>query len=284
MKVAFWASDKPRERILSDAFLNGVQAHGDEAIALRLTGEGEVADCDIACMFGVKSRALFQAHWRAGIHTVYLDKGYCRQRRPGPVSAWEYYRVAVDGHHPTRHLANQKSSEDRLEVLNLELQPWRKRGGHIILAGSSAKYHAFYGLSHPTKYAAKVINELLAMTQREIVYRPKPSWQDAVPIDGARYSTNEESIQDVLKGAHVLVTHGSNAVFEAVLAGVPCIVLGDAVAKPISSVTLGKIEHPRLANEVERRQWLANLAYWQWTLTEMADGRAWDFIRPRIFA
>lgn len=283
LRVCFWHSDKPRERILADAFMQGVSARGDYCEMRSLQPEVEVASsADVVCMVGVKSRKLYQAHWRAGIHTVYLDKGYTRHSSSGGVRSWEYWRVAVDAHHPTHYLPNLKSAHDRVTRLGLEFKPWRETGKHIVFAGSSAKYHEFYGLKEPTSYARKIIRRLQQLTTREIVYRPKPSWKDAVAIDGTVYSQGG-SIMDVLQDAWALVTHGSNACFEATLAGIPSIVLGDAVARPIASTEVEDIENPRLASDEERQNWLANLAYCQWTQDELASGEAWKHIRPLIY-
>lgn len=283
MRVCFWHSDKPRERVLSDAFLEGVRSCGDEVKARPLQPHVEVDEwADVACMVGVKSRELFHAHWRAGVHTVYLDKGYTRHSVSGGIRAWEYWRVAVDGHHPTHQLEKMTAPRDRLDRLDLHLTSWRNRGEHIVFAGSSAKYHDFYSLPDPTAYAAKYIKRIRSYSKRRIVYRPKPSWKEAVPIEGADYSEGG-SISEALQDAHALVTHGSNAVFEAILMGIPCIVLGDAVAKSISSTDVAQIERPWLATMGEREQWLANLAYMQWTQAEMASGEAWRHIRPQIY-
>jgi hypothetical protein len=282
VRVCFFHSDKPRERILASAFAEGV-SRKDYIELRRLTGEVQVVDCDVAVMVGVKSRELFQAYWRAGVHTVYLDKGYTRHATTGGPRAWEYWRVAVDAHHPTHYLGRVNFPDDRLKRLGLTIQPWRESGRHIVVAGSSQKYHDFYGLCNPTEYAAKIVKRLRKQSGRKIIYRPKPSWKDAVPVEGAKFSIGG-TIADVLQDAHALVTHGSNAVFEAVLCGVPCIVLGDAVAKPISSTQIEEIENPRLASDEERWQWLANLAYCQWTLPEFASGEAWSHIRPLIYA
>lgn len=286
MKVVFWVSDKPREHILADAFLAGVKALGDEVETQSLTPTPEiVVGTDIACMVGVKSRELYRKHWQAGIHTVYFDKGYSRHKSTGPVKGWEYWRASIDGHHPTRHLMQIKRPHDRLAALDVVLKPWRKRGDHLIFAGSSQKYNDFYGLGDATEYAKKQIKRIRSVTDREIVYRPKPSWHDAVPIPGTHFSRMpDETMDDVLDGAWALVTHGSNACFEAVIAGVPCVILGDAVAKPISSTDLVDLLHPRIVSDDDRRQWLANLAYWQFRMDEMLSGFCWETVRPFIFA
>ena len=79
-----------------------------------------------------------------------------------------------------------------------------------------------------------------------------------------------------------MVTFGSNACFDAVLQGIPSVVIGNGVAKPISSVSIGAIESPYLAKDGERAQWLHRLAYCQWSMAEMASGEAWPHIRRMI--
>lgn len=285
MRVCFFRSDKPREGLLADAFARGAIEHGDDVIVRRLTNETQIAaDCEVAVMVGVKSKALFDANWGAGIHTVLLDKGYVRHSAPGPVRGWEYWRAAVDAHHPTRYLMAMNYPSDRLDRLGLEMKPWRESGEHVLIAGSSAKYHEFYGLENPTAYAKRLIKNLNRITGRHLIYRPKPTWREAVPIKGAAFSSGKEyPLDSILLGAHAAVTHGSNACFEAVLAGVPTIVLGDAVSKPISTTSLEEIEAPLMVSDERRRQWLANLAYHQFTLSEFASGEAWQHIRPHIY-
>lgn len=284
MKICFWHSDKPRERLLADAFVDGVLAVGaDDQVEKRaLLPTIEVADCDLACMVGVKSRELFAAHAAAGVHVLYFDKGYTRHAANSPVKLWEYWRVALDAHQPTERLGLVTQPDDRREQLKIVMQPWRSKGGAIVIAGSSQKYHDFYGLKSPSGWAQKVINHLRRLTKREIIYRPKPSWREAVPLEGSTFSQGRDLLED-LQGAHALVTHGSNAVFEAMICGIPQLVLGPAVTAHISSHGLDLVETPRLATYGERYQWLSNLAYWQYTMSEMSKGELWRFIRPQLY-
>lgn len=288
MRVAFWHSTKPRERLLSDAFLAGVRLHGDEVSTHYLPSDPETIEIppdssEVACMVGVKSGHLYRAHLRAGMRIVYIDKGYVRSREDNQ-EGWKYWRVSIGGHHPTKYIADAAYPSDRWEALGLGVLPWRTpdAGLHIVLAGSSEKYHQFYGLKHPTNYARKLVGKIREVSERKIIYRPKPSWRAAERIDGTEFSVGG-SINDVLKDAHALVTHGSNACFEAMLMGVPSIIMGDAVARPISSTSVEVVEDPLLATDEERLRILQNLAYFQWTLREMAEGRAWSVLRPLVF-
>lgn len=281
MKVAFYASDKPREQILAEAFRRGCIAIGDECEIIPNNDDRPASGFDVAAMFGVKSRHIYQANRRAGVNLVMIDKGYCRHRVAGPDRLWEYWRVAVNGHHPTRYLMREDRPPDRLSRIGLEPAPSRK-GKHILIAGSSAKYHAFYGLDDPTAWAGQLVFRLRQITDRQIIYRPKPSWRDALPIPGTHFSPPQEPLANVLQGAHCLITHGSNACFEAVLAGVPVIVLGDGVAKPIAETDIARVENPFRPTEKQVNQWLRNLAYCQWTLAEFESGAAWREIRREM--
>ncbi len=285
LRVTFWHSDKPRERILSDAFCQGVAGAGDFCEQRSLTPDITVADCDVACMVGVKSAELWAAHVAEGRHVIMLDKGYTRHAKPGAVKIWEYWRVAVDAHQPTRFVtANMgKFTDDRAFPLQLPFMTWRTKGTRILLAGSSEKYHQFHKLSHPTRWAEKVVARIRELAPgKEIVYRPKPSWREATPIEGTTFSSGEDSIEKALADCWAVVTHGSNACFESVICGIPVIVLGNAIAKPISSTELEELADPKLASFRQRHDWLNAIAYTQWTEAEFAAGAAWSTIRGQI--
>lgn len=278
MHVRFYHSDKPREIDLAKSFLSGCAALGEQTSAEFLCASPSVKNVDVACMVGVKSRRLFQACIAAGVVPIIFDKGYLRSRRVD-ARVWEYWRVSVGSHHPTRFIETDRLAKARAEAAGLQIQHWRKHGFQIVIAGSSAKYHDFYSLPDPTEWARGVVAEIRKHTDRPIIYRPKPSWKEAVPIEGTFFSDGRENIGDTIKNAWALVTHGSNACFEAALAGIPSIILGDGIAGPISSRSIDEINEPQLQ---ERGQWLGNVMWWQWTEREMSKGSAWKFLRGYI--
>ncbi|WP_269581960.1 hypothetical protein [Roseibium sp. Sym1] len=283
MKVVFWHSDKDLDRRLAWAVVLGAKVHGDEAVAIPSELYNGAVDHDVACMLGVKTQKLFKRHQAAGRQIVYFDKGYIRDQIPG-VSEREckYWRVAVNDHHPTKYLMDLSAPVDRFEDLKITPREWRDSGDHVLYAGSSAKYHEFAGLPHPTKYVHKLVRRIRKLSNRPIIYRPKPSWKEAVEIEGVEFSTAPERIRQVLDRSHVLITNGSNSCFDAMVSGIPSIILGQAVAAPISSHSLEDIEEPKLASESDRLQWFSNLAYCQWTLDELRSGEAWGHLRKLL--
>ena len=268
MKVAFLlcGSRKAYEHRLAEALSDGCPDK------FRILKDGYQGGYDLYCVMGVKNARMIRRLQAKGHRFLYFDKAYNRD--------WpEWWRVAIDAHQPTAYLGLMDCPPDRARVQGWASKPWREEGGHIVLAGSSAKYHKLYGLDDPNEYAHAIIRTLQKVTGRAVYYRPKPSWGGAADIDGAKLINRaRHPITDDLRGAHALITHGSNACLEAMLEGVPSIVLGNAVARPISSTTLADIEAPRLADDDERGQLFNNLAYCQWSLEEMRRGPFWEFL------
>lgn len=277
MKLVFYASDKPREQDLGQAVLAGAKRHNWDVELRQLCADPVIEPGTTAvAMVGVKSTRLFEITRKAGAVPVMFDKGYVRSRRAG-ARVWDYWRVSVGRHHPTQtSLMSRKMPRDRLDQLALAISPWRTRGYTVVIAGSSAKYHEFYGLPEPELYYPALVEQLRELTKKPIIYRPKPSYREATRIKGAEFSAGgTESITSTLQGAWALVTHGSNACFEAALMGVPSIILGDGVAAPISSTRLEDVADPRIG---KREQWLANLAYHQYTEAELRTGEAFQHV------
>jgi len=277
MIVGLAVANKPRERIIFSAFAEGLR--GDDTVVF--TNNETVPNCDVLCMFGVKSKRLFYECLEKEVVPIMVDKGYTRRPQKGSKFC-EYSRVAVGAHHPTDYITMAEHSTDRLEKLGVELKPW-KTGPYILLAGSSAKYHDFYNMKSPLAWAKGVVKEIKIHSTRPIVYRPKPSWKEAQPIKGTIWSKPSDKLWLDLERAGAVITHGSNICFEAIIAGVPCIILGEGIAKPISSCKIENLNDLWHAPDEQRIQWLSNLAYCQWTNKEFASGEAWETIRGQVY-
>lgn len=275
MRVAFFHSNKPREINLAKSFLRGAKIHSCQVLSIPL-GTVLPEDIDLACMVGVKSSKLWRHYQALGIPVMMFDKGYSRHKIDG---CWEYWRLSYNDHSPTfTTLSKINHKSDRFDKLRYEIKPWRKHTvtSPILYAGSSAKYHAFQRMKDPTSYAKKIVAEIRKYSDREIIYRPKPSWRGAVEVPGTTYSGPKDPLEPLMEKSHAVITHGSNICFETMLAGIPCIVTGTGVARSISSSSISEVEYPKMG---DREQLLYNLAYHQWTLREMASGEAWETIK-----
>ena len=174
--------------------------------------------------------------------------------------------------------------DDRFNKLKVEPQKRRTHpnNGTVLICGSSEKYHAFHSLDHPTDYADRLMRRIRKQTDRQIVYRPKPSWKNAKAITGAALSTGSQSIKDALRSCHVLVTHGSAAAMDAILAGVPAIVLGNSIARPVAETFLENLENPFWPPNHLLQRWCNAMAYTQWSTEELRTGEAWTELKREI--
>lgn len=240
-----------------------------------------------AIFLGVKgdSRKMLDDHVRAGCTVLYLDKGYVRRQLPNGLM--ELYRVSVNAFQPHAYMHSIPVSCDRWDDLGIKFEKPKKYfgRGNVVYAGSSQKYCNFKQLGDCTAFAKKVIAEIKLhdSLHRKIVYRPKPSWDDAVPIPGTIFSHPltgvRISFEHEAERADLFVTHGSNACLEAAIKGVPSIVLDDGITK---SFSVGKVSDLSKVKSIDSRELLKLchvVAYQQWSLRELGDGTAMQYLQ-----
>lgn len=276
MKIAFYISTgKSREKPLCDAWVAGAKRTGDHLTVLP-NNVPDPVEADIAVMVGLKSIDFRYRCQAMGQRVLTFDKGYDRKE--------DWWRVSIDRHQPTHYLMTLDRDVDRMQAAGWSPAPWRKDdlNAPVIIAGGGRKYYDAHDLAEPVEYIASLVAEIRAAgCRRKIWYRPKPSMSDVMPVPGTLLSRHK-SIYEIVPGAHALVTFGSNACFEAMLSGVPSIVLGDAIARPVSSISLSEIEQPRMCPENERLSLLSTLAYCQFRLSEITTGAAIDELKAQL--
>lgn len=272
MKVAFYAPDGAGDKLLVAAVMGGAARHGDDVVFIPVHEyAGVVEDADAAGCYGVRAstRIILDAYRRAGKRTLMFDKGYWGRG--------VYTRVAVDAWHPTRYLEGGRS-DARLKDTGLEPQPEPDHGSSIVYAATTQTWHDFYDLGPARACDELIVKALAAARGEEIIYRPRPAYAKkhpelCRPIEGSVVST--ASLQEEFRRCRKLVTIGSNIAVDAVVAGIPTVVLGD---NPCSL-----LNHRRLSLR-DRRAFLADLAWHQWTLDEYHSGEAWVEIRKTMGA
>jgi len=323
MKIVFYAADKSREHMLAEALAAGARTFGD-SLEIRRTADygealegpdrkypGPTSDTDAACTFGVKgrSREIIETHRQMRIATLMFDKGYYRGK--GEAGHTEYSRISVNGPDPVAYMMLTRRNSERWNRLGFEIKalPTKRNAGHILICASSEKYHDFHRLPAPHEWTVGLVSQLKKLTERHIVYRPKPSsTQPQVgvvdtddpdemrkalehyravlfrnkAIPGASFSNGASKIGDALRGCHVVVTHGSAAAMDALLYGVPAICLGNSIARPVSETDIAKVDTPKTPTEVERAVWCNQLAWCQWTTQELRSGEAWSHLKEEI--
>lgn len=251
----------------------GIERTGEPARLVPAPKYGGV-DAEVAVFYGFNAtmRRIFADYREAGKTVVYVDLGYFGRVEGGALRG--YHKVVVNGRHPTAYFQNRAHDDSRARGLGLRIKDWRS-GRHIIVAGMSAKAAEAEGF-RVEAWERKAIARLRSLTDREIIYRPKPSWSKAQPIEGARFEPGREDLPALLADCHAVVTHHSNVAVDGLIEGVPAFAMS-GVAVPLATGDLSRIETPHRPEG--REQWLNDLCYCQWNVKEIAAGLAWRHLK-----
>lgn len=199
--------------------------------------------------------------WRAeGRAWIYWDRGYARRVFATDLPTGEdggYYRWHVGSY---QLQAFRAVDHHRWASLATPVWPWARGGRHIVVAEPSATYQRFHGIDGWTE---RTLAQLRQLTDRPILLRDK---------EMQRFG---RKLHEDLRGAHCLVTHGSNAAVEAVIMGCPVVVHPDSAAALVGRTDLQDIDAPLYP---DREPWLRALAYSQFNETELIDGTLWRLI------
>lgn len=201
--------------------------------------------------------------WKStGRKWIGWDRGYLRRvfatwLPKAPTIEQSYYRWHVGGYQMQRI---RDVPDDRWHALGLigYPRPWRKGGSKIVIADTLPDYWLVRGLQ--PDWSPRLADKLKSQTKRQIFVRHKES---KVPLE-----------QD-LKDAHCLVTHGSIAAVEAVIMGCPVFVNAESAAAPMGRIGYDDLENPVYP---ERQAWLNSLAYSQYNELELVDDTLWRLI------
>lgn len=267
---------KLRHRLVSEAMRDGVGRLGDFPVPVSPHGprpDGLICYgwCDPATEYR-----------RRRLPVLTMDMPWFNRLHPkNPASC---VKISVNHWHPTAYFQRRPKPTDRWEKISLPILPMRGNGRHIVVAGSGPKSSVRDGNEFQA-WERDTIAALRLLTDREIVYRPKPYMKDSAPpqIEGARMD-RDTPIAGLLADAWAVVTRQSNVAVDALRLGIP-VFCWEGVGSVLAMQNLADIERPFLPTDQQRQQFFADLAYCQWTMAELKSGAAWAHIKDEgVFA
>lgn len=272
--VGIYVMPKLRSKIVTDAMFRGAVRNG--YVPKRIdVGNYDGVRFDIACFYGfdMGMEKIFADYRAEGRPVLYIDLGYFGRRAFGRY--YGYHKIILNGRHPVEYHRRFKHPSDRAKRLGLEIRPWQPEGQNIILCGMSDRAAKVVGYG-AEEWERLAVKQLKAVTDRPIIYRPKPSWKGATTIPGTIHGDPMVPLFTALQGAFSLVTYNSNAAIEALMWGYP-IVSVEGIASELGQTDPLNVERPR--RDGDRQGLLNDLSYVQWTVAEMAEGLPWAHMR-----
>lgn len=258
------------------AFSDGAKLLGHDVL-WRRQKDHFCAHADIAVLYGLKQvnlslLASCQAH---GVPTVVIEWGHLL-RSSG------YHQVNIDR---LCWLPPVECPPDRFEALGLERATERKEGGEYILVCGQTPGDAQHNMGWPeiVEWQNKLLNRIKDITDRPIRYRPHPN--TLISTQSGSFVNPETSnvlsnplkvaLKEDLEGAHCMVTFNSTCGQEALLMGVPVFCDPMAIYSGVANTDLSKLDNPEWH---DTEDYFNRLAYSQWTLDELAEGGALNFL------
>lgn len=256
----------PHQAEWAEAFASGLRRHGWQATVRK-----EPEPCDLLVMWGTRQQAMIDRQRSAGGEVCILERGYLGDR-------FRWTSVSFGGQLNGRaEFRGVRDDAGRFDAHFGELvMPWTARDGYALLIGQVAGDMSLKPVGGDL--AAWYRDTAMALVKKgyDVRYRPHPGTvkrggpvatpPGAKPIGG--------TLADALSSAALVVTFNSNTGVESVLAGVPTVAMDrGSMAWPVTTHFLDA-EPVRPA----RSSWLAQLAWMQWTLDEMASGECWAHV------
>lgn len=238
------------DRVAASLVKSGGRAIRGDVKALSKTADQEIPV--VGCM--PETRPLIDQWLVTNRQFIYWDRGYARR----VFACWlprgtngGYYRWTRNGFQ-MREIRDV--SPQRWIDLDTPVSIWRKNGKHIVVACPTETYSRFHNL---TNWTEKTLEALSRVTDRPVICRHKES---------------KRPLQDDLKGAHALVSHGSIAAVESAILGTPVFVDESSAAALVGLTDLNQIERPVYP---DREPWVHSLAHGQFDERELTNGDLW---------
>ena len=276
MKAIFYRASTRRARVQHEAWQAGLAKHGLE-LPSRKEEDYSGVEADVAIFYGLQGnlRRVMAEYAAAGKTAVFVDLGFWGRVEDDKVLG--FHRLAVNAKHATGYFQKIKHPADRWSYFGRACKPFTRSGRHVLLCGMSAKASWVYEMG-PEEWERRAAKTLRETTLRPILYRPKPSWRDASPIKGTSFMYTKDDIRDMLVNCWAVATHHGNTALDALIEGVPAF-CEDGLASALCPADLKGIEAPHFPDEAAREQLLCDAAYTQYKVNEIAEGKAWAYLR-----
>jgi hypothetical protein len=225
---------------------------------------------DSIILRGILKHKIMKQCWKDKRTFFYVDTGYFGNtvslQNPGGCKHW--HRIVKND---LQHGIIVQRPGDRFEKFRKMQKPWNKNGRSILIAVPDEKPCKFYGISKD-QWVTDTVQTIKQYTDRPIVIRQRTA---------SRYhrTVTDTLTQALDRDIFALVTFNSTAAVESVFHGIPAFTLAPThAASPVSLQDLTLIDTPYYATTDKLYAWASHLAYGQFHISELKNGKALEMI------
>jgi hypothetical protein len=219
---------------------------------------------------GILKKKIIHRCWEDRRDFYYIDTGYFGNEITGiNPNGWKYWHRIVKNN--LQHNEIIKRPDDRFKHYNKKFQPWKKNGRKILIAKPDDKPMRFYDYDLDI-WLKSTIETIKKYTDRPIEIRDRA----AKRADRIFHNTLQEALDD---DVFALVTFNSVAAVESIFHGIPVFTLAPAnAASPVGLQDLSMIDSPYYPDSDKLYAWGCHLAYGQFHISELRNGKAMEML------
>ena len=198
----------------------------------------------------------------------------------GGIKRGTTWKVGLNGINRDAFFGDGGNDSNRARRLGLELKPWNSDGEFILICGQHEKSWQWHNMPRMSNWVMKTIDTIQKYSKRPILFRPHPR----CPLPDIEKEFRNVKRQEPFKtpGSYddfdinyrniwATISYSSNPGIHSILNGVPAFVGPSSLAYDVADDIsfLEKIENPHMP---DRRQWLNDYAWTEFTLEEISQG------------
>lgn len=253
-----------------DAFENSLQNAG------HIVCENDMHS-DIAVIWSVLwhgrmtgNKPIWDYYRKTGRNVIVLEVG--------GISRGNTWKVGLNGINRSAYHHVVGNSNNRAKLLGIELSPWKKHDGYILICGQHDKSLQWKDQPAMSTWFLNTYETIRQYTDRPIVFRPHPRCRLPDIERGLKhvhrqypsYIANTYDDFDLsFDNVSATISWSSNPGIHSIISGVPAFVGPDSIAYPVANHNLSNIENPF---QPDRTQWLNDYAHTEYTVSEIAQG------------
>tara|TARA_A100001011_G_scaffold227340_1_gene235439 strand:- start:3699 stop:4583 length:885 start_codon:yes stop_codon:yes gene_type:complete len=229
-----------------------------------------------------QNRKIWEDFKKQGKPVVVLEVGGIKRN-----SSW---KVGINGINNDADFANQTVDNKRWPLYKIEMKPWKQTGNVIVICGQHNSSLQWKGLPTMRKWLVDQAKEIRKVTDKPILIRPHPRELLSLNTEGIKgirvdlpkrdwKTYDDTNFKNILKSTWAVVNHSSNPAMEAVFNGIPVFVSNSSLCQPVGNVGYADLLKPNMPN---RQNWANKLAYTEWFVDEIREGKPWARIRERL--
>lgn len=217
--------------------------------------------------------------WRVGMNVrkkfskpiLVMERGFIGNRFDWTSLGWD----GLNGRARFTRVDDPSRFKDNFSDL---LKPWKRRSGYALIVGQVSGDAALAGVDIHKWY--RDVGVALWKQGWDVKFRQHPVevQRKVAPPHVSFAERLEGTLDEALAGAGLVVTYNSNTGVDAILSGVP------VHTQDEGSMVYGLSSHDFEVIRPRRQKRLHEMAWMQWTMSEIKSGAAWDIVKESMQA